>query len=204
MAESLRDQQKLLARTRILEAAAQEIVSGGLAGLSMPVIAERSGASLRTVYNYFKTKDTLVEAIAVEAERRFQELGVVPVVEDFDELANDIRHTWRLFGELGTLGEAYAIVKANQAVASGRSSLMAENLEVTDGIRNGVAELCPDLEETKIHAIASAIRVLVSFDAFQRLTHEFGLDPTVSSEVTAWVFAVLRDALSSGQDPFAD
>jgi len=203
MTESLRDEQKRLARTRILDAAAEEIVSGGLVSLSMPAIAKRSGVSLRTVYNYFETKDTLVDAIAVETDRRFQEMGLVQVAEDFDELADVIRLNWRLFGELGTLGDAYAIVKANQAVASGQSSLLAENLEVTDALRSGVAELCPDLEETKIHAIASAFRVLISFDAFRRLTHEFGLDPTVSGEVTAWAFTVLRDALSAGQDPFA-
>ncbi len=204
MTESLREQQKRLAQTRIIEAAAEEIVASGLASLSMAAVAERSGVSLRTVYNHFETKETLVDAIVVEAGHRLVDMAEDSDPLDFDRLSEAIPLNWRFFGELGTVGGANAIIGAHRSIASGQASIRAGNPELSDAIHNGVLKLCPGLDPPQVEAVASTIRTMVSFDAFHRLTHEFGLDPAVSAEVTAWAFTVLRDALAEGRGPFAD
>lgn len=199
--ESLRDQQKRLARARIIDAAADEIVSTGLGNFSMQSLADRAGVSLRTVYNYFETRDTLIDALPGEMRDRLVEMGEVALERDLFELPDVIRQNWSLWGQLGTLGEAQAIISADRALRSGQRSVPSENTALTQAITDGVRQLDPALDERQAYVTTAAIRLLVSFDAFHRLTHEFDLGPEESGAVTAWAFATLRDALADGRGP---
>ncbi len=53
-------------RAAILSAAKQEFLAQGFSQTSMDQISERAGASKRTVYNHFSSKDALFTAITME------------------------------------------------------------------------------------------------------------------------------------------
>lgn len=61
-------------RESILEAAIAVFSQGGFDASSMDMVAERAGASKRTVYNYFPSKDALLAAIADRFAREMREL----------------------------------------------------------------------------------------------------------------------------------
>lgn len=65
---SLRDEQVERTRERILEAAVGLLAEGAVVDLTIPLVAERAGVAVRTVYRYFPTKEALVEAIALRVD----------------------------------------------------------------------------------------------------------------------------------------
>ena len=60
--------------SEILAAAVSEFQKRGFDGTSMDRIAEAAGASKRTVYNHFKSKDELFTAIIAEIRGRIGEI----------------------------------------------------------------------------------------------------------------------------------
>lgn len=68
-------------RRRILEAAADELLSSGLDGFTIGAVAERADLSKPAVYYYFASRDELLGALLVE---RFEEetLAIVAAVRD--------------------------------------------------------------------------------------------------------------------------
>ena len=200
--ESLRDQQKRLARTRIVDAAAAEIVESGLEGLSVPAVAERAGVSLRTVYNYFETKDALIDGIRTEANQRMEELGMIEVEPDMEKVPDAIQTNWRAFAQLGVLSRALGAIGLQRATEAGLARIPAGNAGMTEALRTGIAELRPELEAGQVDALLAVIRLIVSFDGWHRLTHEFNIDAELSGTVTAWAFTTLREALARGEGPW--
>ena len=82
---SLREQNALAARERILSAVAELIERADPGELTMPAVAEASGISLRTVYRYYPTREELLEA----AGRWIgDELYKHPYPRDLDEVAD--------------------------------------------------------------------------------------------------------------------
>ena len=83
--------------TAILEAARDLLAEGGLEGLSMRGVASRVGLSATAIYNYFDSKQDLVDRVVVSGFRRFEGY-LESAIEGLPEGSPD-----RLF----KLGEAY-------------------------------------------------------------------------------------------------
>ena len=65
-------------------------MEAGLENLSMSALVDRAGVSLRTVYNYFEAKDSLVDALQAETLTRMDEQGIV-YVDTLDHMPETIR-----------------------------------------------------------------------------------------------------------------
>ena len=61
---SLREEQRELTRTKILDAVLDLVAEGAMGELSVPQVSARSGVSVATIYRYFPTKDHLLDAAA--------------------------------------------------------------------------------------------------------------------------------------------
>jgi AcrR family transcriptional regulator len=59
----LRQEQTRRTREQILDGLIQAMARGGLADLSIPVVAREAGVSVPTVYRYFRTKRELIESL---------------------------------------------------------------------------------------------------------------------------------------------
>ena len=67
---SLRQEQRELTRRKILGAVLDLVAEESMSELSVPLVAERSGVSVATIYRYYPTKDALLNAAAEEPARR--------------------------------------------------------------------------------------------------------------------------------------
>jgi AcrR family transcriptional regulator len=202
VSETLRDQQRRIVRERIFDAVAAEIVENGLMNLSIQSVADRAGVSHRTVYNHFENKDVLVQELARHVTDEMAAAGGRHLPDDLDNLPDSIRSNWRLFESAGVKSEALARVMLDQVSAGGGYSDSESSHERTVALRDAVRRLRPDLNSEQIEAIMAVIRIQISFNAWYRLTHEFGLDSETAGAVSAWAFRVLRDALQRNDGPF--
>lgn len=73
-ARSLREEQRLMSRTRILTAALELFVSAGYQSVSVDEIAVAAGMGRATFYLYFKSKKDIVAALVEENIPEFQDL----------------------------------------------------------------------------------------------------------------------------------
>lgn len=202
MTETLRDQQRRIVRERIFEACAAEIVDNGLMNLSIQSVADRAGVSHRTVYNHFESKDLLVQELARHVADEMAAAGGRNLPDDLEGLPDTIRRNWSLFESAGIKSEALARVMVDQVSAGGGYSDTESSHERTAALREAVGRLRPDLTASQVEAIMAVIRIQISFNAWYRLTHEFGLDSETAGDVSSWAFRVLRDALERGDGPF--
>lgn len=198
---SLRDQQRQLARDRIVEAAADEVVEKGLDSLSMPAVAQRAGVSLRTVYNHVESREALVDAISTTAEERLEALGAIDVVDDLAEMPAAIRVNWPVFDALGRLGDAWWVVRTSHALARGRGSPEPSNERIDARLREQLTHAMPGLDGAQVTAVLAVLRGLVSSEAFHR-TRLRGVAAEDAAEVTAWAVDRLVAAIAAGDTPF--
>jgi len=105
--ESLRDEQKRIARDRILEALATEIATNG-----------RAGVSQRTIYNYFETKDALVAALTDWSEQWMERRGGPLVEPDLDKIPDAVVTNFALFEDMGDIGTAVTRIRTARATSN--------------------------------------------------------------------------------------
>ena len=197
---TLREEQKRIARQRIIEAAATEIAAAGLADTSIPTIAERAGVSVRTVYNYFPTKDDLADALADETDRLIVELGGLAVSDDLDALPELVDLNFSLFADLGDIGAASARIRTERRLSGDRHQRGATGAR-TEALRRAIADARPDLTNTQVSETASIIRTVMSFETWDRLTNEFGIPTAHVGRVASWALKELLDAVRAGRSP---
>lgn len=200
---SLRDEQKRIARDRILEALAAEITENGLLDLSIPTVAERAGVSQRTVYNYFENKDALVRALADWAEQWMEDRGGRVVEPDIKLIPQALEVNFALFAEMGDVTTALARIRSELHRDPGLYGLTDSGHERrTEALRAGLTEVRPDLDPDELAAVTAIFRTLFRFETWDYLANDFGLSGADAGRVAAWAYSVLLDALQDGRGPF--
>lgn len=201
--ESLRDQQKRLARDRILEALAVEIAENGLLDLSISAIADRAGVSQRTIYNYFDTKEALVGSLEEWSEEWMEQRGGPLVERDIDKVPEALVYNFDLFDKMGDLAIALARIRADALhSAEPDAAFGSGHLKRTEVMRDSLAEIRPDLDDDELRALTGILRLEIGFDMWNRLTKEYGLSGTDAGRVAGWAHSVLIDAVRQGEGPF--
>jgi AcrR family transcriptional regulator len=198
MTDTLRDRQKQVARELILQAAADEIVEGGLEQLSLQAVAERAGVSKRTLYNYFDSRETLLAAIGEWSDELTLEMGGYLVPTGLDELPMMVRAVWRTWSAQGAIYEAMLVIEAAAnatGISEGRRARRA-------ALAAAVGTIRPDLSAAACSDVAAVLHAVTSAPVYRRLTTEDGIDIDTATSVIAWALTALRDSLLRGDDPF--
>ena len=174
---SLREQQRATTRDQIVEAVHHVLVEDHPASLSMPRIAERAGVSLRTVYRYFPTKETLVDA----ASETFRVPDVGEVV-GLDGLPAYLTRAWIGFSE------HLASVRSQHITPVGRA------------IRDRRIEPARRITDQSLRAAGVDLVVaMTSSSTFLELCDRLDNTPEDAARVTAWaVQAVVDRAITEG------
>lgn len=166
---SLRDRNRQQTREAILRAAQLLMTRDGAAGTSMVEVAELAGVSDTTVFNYFKTKSDLLDAVVAElasATNLATLLATRPTDEGpFTALLNLIRDG----ADSGAVFEAAETVRFLTAVRSDPAlwgSYLRINHDTGETLAALYADRAPDWSALQArmaaHATVAALSVLLS------------------------------------------
>lgn len=196
MTESLRQKQKQVARTLILQATADEIVTSGLENLSLQAVAKRAGVSNRTLYNYFENRDTLLAELLRWSDELTLELGGSLIPRGLAELPEQVRAVWRTWDAQGTVFQAVTHVAAAQPdFPTGRPARH-------EALARAVADVRPDFSTAQCHEVAALLHALIGPGIHAQMRSKDGIAPDVARDLIVWTIATLRDALGRGEDPY--
>ncbi|MEX2446016.1 MAG: TetR/AcrR family transcriptional regulator [Dehalococcoidia bacterium] len=202
MTETLRDRQKRVAREVILQATADEIVEQGVVKLSLQAIADRAGVSIRTLYNYFDNRDTLIAALAEWSDEVLQAQGGYKFPDDPARLAEYARVNFLAWTAQGNLMKALVQLEALNAAEGARLEAGSDSAKRAGFIEADVLELCPSLAPDEARAVAHTMRAVISGRTWHRLTVESQVESELAASAVAWAYRTLRRAVSEGNTPF--
>jgi AcrR family transcriptional regulator len=167
----------------ILKAALRELAEHGLAGLSLPRIAQAADVNKTSLYRRWPTREDLVKA-ALQAALHETAAEVV----DTGTLAGDLRHLLRSIADrLGTpAGRALAVAAMSESMSSSVQALRREQLhDPSDGVRILVERAAARGEWDVARCPPEAVFSMLTGSVFHRALMEH-------QEVTeAWIDAVV-------------
>lgn len=183
---SLREQNALAARERILSAVAELIEQADPGELTMPAVAEASGVSLRTVYRYYPTREELLEA----AGRWIgDELYKHPYPRDLDEVADLYQQGCHDFDERPGLARALAVSQLGQRARGYRRR------ERVEAIRRALRDELPGLNEEELRQAEAVLAYLHNILAYTSLREEHGLSGEEIGQAVGWAIRTLTEDL---------
>lgn len=178
----MRELQATVARERILSALADLIESASVEELTMSDVAEASGASLRTVYRCFPTREALLEA----AGRWIgDELLKHPYPKTLDEVADLYQEGCRDFDERPGLVRALAFSQLGRRVRGYRRR------ERLGAIRKALRRELPGLEQDELKRAEAVIAYLHNMLAYTTLREESGLSGEEIGDAIGWAIRTL-------------
>lgn len=183
---SLREQNALAARERILSAVAELIEQADPGELTMPAVAEASGVSLRTIYRYYPTREELLEA----AGRWIgDELYKHPYPRDLDEVADLYQQGCHDFDERPGLARALAVSQLGQRARGYRRR------ERVEAIRRALRDELPGLNEEELRQAEAVLAYLHNILAYTSLREEHGLSGEEIGQAVGWAIRTLTEDL---------
>lgn len=180
----LRGAQQQQTRERILEAAIGQIAEEGLAELTVPLVAERAGVSLRTVYRHFPTKDDLIDSIG---EFRDAQFGVSGPPSSVAEL---LERTPALFEGFAARDD---LVRAADVSAAGRQIHDRARRRRANALAEIFEEVTAGLAPAEARRLVAAVQVLWSTRAWLTLHDNWGMDGREAGRAAQWAIATLID-----------
>jgi AcrR family transcriptional regulator len=181
----LRGAQQQQTRERILEAAISRIAEDGLAELTVPIVAEQAGVSLRTVYRHFPTKEDLIDQVG---EFRDAQFGVSGPPASIDEL---IENTPALFEGFAARDD---LVRAADASAAGRHVHDRARRRRAKALSAIFEEATQDLTPAEARRLVAAVQVLWSTRAWLTMHDNWGMDGREAGFAAQWAITTLCDA----------
>ncbi len=189
----LRERQAELARTAILDAAADCLRAEGPDDVSLADLAIRAGVSLRTLFRYFPSRDDLFS----EAGRRLHEdLGLSPDVSDGNVAASFLSASAALAKEPVLARNLLRTSIGRHVRAPGRQQRQAS-------IAHAVASASRGLSPTATASAAAVIGYLCSAASWITICDETGLDADTARQAVAWAISTLLSAVATGDGPAA-
>lgn len=194
MAESLRELQKRLARETILRATADQAAEVGSFDFSIGDVAKRAGVSHRTVYNYFESRDGLIDALSEWIDTQWTALGGVVIPESLSEVPDATRSNFLVFEEQSHLVEVIARLDPVERVTSAQERR-------TQAFSRVVADSYPDLTPRQLQSTAVLLRQVASARNWYQMTRGHGLSTSQAAEIAAWAIERIILALDRGEFP---
>lgn len=183
---SLRERQAEQTREKILATVADLMREGEMEDLSYNLVAERSGASVPTIYRYFPSRKALLDGMDRWLAR---ELRRPTLPRDLDELIASTRAFFQYYdGAQDMLNAARVSALLREANKPGQK----ERDRVFAGL---LAPHTKGLSGERANAVHSLVRMLYSFDNFLMMKERFGVGPSQAAETVAWATRTLLAAV---------
>ena len=202
---SLREQQKILARRLIVEAAARVILRSGIHQFSMLEVANEAGVSLRTLYRYYPGREELLDGMASEIEHGLAEAGIPAGIEPsalterFDTpeaVASVVGDAFRTTARRGVdIGRAWVIINMVTGV---RSESRRDRDQL---VRRVVEHFGPHLDQAEQDLAFGVLRYLAGAIAWKVMTDDLGMDTEQIADAVGWAVQTLLEAMEAGGGP---
>jgi AcrR family transcriptional regulator len=193
-ASPLRERQRELARETIIETVIDHIATTRSLEFSMATVASAAGVSLRTLYNYFGSREGLLAAAESWLDRAFAEGQIVDIPPSVDELPAVVRQNWLQFERFAAFMEAHARLDTAAQPMPGTSRR-------TEALARMIEERFPHLMPRQALAVTATIRQLMSSKMWYRYRREFELSAEEAADAGAWAIKELLAALDRGSSP---
>lgn len=191
----LREQQKAATRRLILEALAGEVAERGPADFSMQDVAARAGVALRTVYEHFRTRRDLVDALYAVIDEAFASGPAGQLALDSPEdLLEAVPLACTVFDE--NLQLSTAMVRLADADVERPASYHQHTAQFARALQPLISEL-PDREARQVLAVT---RYLISSRAWYATRVEFGLAPEDASQIITRTLRSLFENVRRARD----
>ncbi|MFA5881358.1 MAG: TetR/AcrR family transcriptional regulator [Eubacteriales bacterium] len=129
---SMRERKKEATKTNILKAALELINEHGFSSTTMQLIAEKADVALRTLYNYFPSKETIVATylqMAVEEEQEKSWAEVMELGATYERLILFCQKSMEWIKENPVLVEVYTVDPRNYIFSTGPADIPRSGLE---------------------------------------------------------------------------
>jgi AcrR family transcriptional regulator len=181
-ATSLRDEQAAVARERILRAVAELLERDGSDDLTVPEVAELSGVSLRTVYRYFPTRESLLDAAGRWIGGELLKQGYPT---SLDDVADSFARACAEFDEHPGLVRAMALSRV------GREARSARRRERLAALREALEQEVGGLSEQELRQAEAVLAYLHNMLAYTTLREEQELSGAEIGDALAWAIRTL-------------
>ncbi|QGM95370.1 TetR/AcrR family transcriptional regulator [Methylocystis rosea] len=188
---SLRETHKDHTRTRILEAAIDEMREGKLDALTIAKVAERAQVTERTVYRHFLTREDLLKAVWPRMQARVGSSG-------FPQTADDLIATpLRLFPRFD---EEEGLIRASISSEPGREMRLSSNPQRQAAMLACVADALPEMDDAAKRRRAAVAQLIDSAYAWSVLRDFWGLEGAEAGRAASEAIAVLLGRRSAADE----
>jgi len=160
------------------------VAEESMSELSVPLVADRSGVSVATIYRYFPTKDALLNAAADEPLRR---AGATPIT-DADDAPAYLLTMWKDFAD------HLDLVRHQVASDTGREMRNRRYDASKAWFAKAVARDGIDPETPEGRRLVRLSLLLTSSIAFLDLHDRQGQSPSEAADDVSWAAAALARA----------
>lgn len=193
----LRERQRELTRSLIVEAASRVVLDAGIHQFSMQQVADEAEVSLRTLYRYFSTREELLEGLGDEISEVLRGSGLVPLPGALtaDSLSSLVGEFFRLLAQHPDLARAWLVARTALGTVSESSRERSEIL------RGAVSRINPGLPAKEQERVFAIIKLLTGSMSWKVLTDDVGLETDDAAEAVIWAARTLLADIESGGRP---
>ncbi|WP_407835172.1 TetR/AcrR family transcriptional regulator [Streptomyces sp. DSM 116496] len=180
-------------RQLILAALTEAIADESVQELTIPLVAERAGVAVRTVYRHFPTREALFAAWSGWAQENLHVL-MQSYPDTLDGLRRVAPELYRSYDEHAPLILAMLNSKAARPLREqGRRDRF-------HSVETALAELTAEADPVARRRAVAVLYLLVSAPAWQAMRLQAGLDGVEAGAAAAWAVRVLTDELRRDPD----
>ncbi len=179
---SLRETHKDHTRTRILDAAIDEMREGKLDALTIAKVAERAKVTERTIYRHFQTREDLLNAVWPRMQARVGSSGFPQTADEL--IATPLRLFPRFDDEEG-------LIRASISSETGHEVRLSSNAQRQAAMLSCVADALPEMDDAAKRRRAAIVQLIDSAYAWSVLRDFWGLDGVEAGRAAAEAIAIL-------------
>jgi AcrR family transcriptional regulator len=182
----LREAQARQTRERILGAVTELVADGRIADLTMAEIASRAGVSEPTIYRHFGSREQLYDELDQHIRSH---VGLPELPVEFATIPRVVFPLFEQFEQNGAL--LRAAMKAGLSREVRERGKTKRHQKMRQVISPYTSRLCP----SEARAVAAVYRLLISWEAWDRLTGEFGVSAETAAEAVGGALTALNEKL---------
>jgi AcrR family transcriptional regulator len=188
----LRAEQLEHTHAKILGAAIELVADSGPEALTVPLVAERAGASVRTVYRHYPTKEALLDAISQQMEEKFDSNLFDRGLEALPDIAQMVFQRF---------GENEALVRAALRTRGAGGTFGAARKKRLDSVERALEPVLNGRSPEERRQIVAAIYNLHSVRNWLSYRDNSGLSSEEAGRVVSWIIRTLIADLRAGGRP---